>query len=178
MSASSAPYLTGDSLLSYLREVFPGRQVITATEFREFLNIAPSTDLRMRNLGKYPRTISLPGVMRDPRILIIDLAVWLEQGGCPETEGVTYKKRGRGSAAWKKNHSPKARTSSKPAQETSSAIPPEPNPDTVPDLSADVAPEAVAEAAPETAPGTATEPPSKAAPEAAADSVSEEAPEA
>ena len=100
----NAPYITGSSLLSYLRETFSNRQVITASEFRDFLQISAATDLRMRAQGKYPRTISLPGITRDPRILLIDLAVWLEQGGCPKTEGMIYKKRGRGSETWKRNH--------------------------------------------------------------------------
>lgn len=151
MSTTNAPYLTGSALLDYLHEIFPGRKVITATEFREFLNIAPSTDLRMRNLGKYPRTICLPGVMRDPRILLVDLAVWLEQGGCPESKDVTYKKRGRGSEAWKKNHPPKsaAKSPSAPSPEIPSEIS---SPDTVPDPSFDVASEAVADSGSEPAP--------------------------
>lgn len=105
MFASNAPYITGNSLLSYLRQIFSNREVITSTEFRAFLQISAATDLRMRTLGKYPRVITVPGVIRDPRIMLIDLAAWLEQGGSPETaEKKPGKKRGRGSEAWKKNH--------------------------------------------------------------------------
>lgn len=111
MSASFAPYLTGDQLLAYLREKFPNREAISASELRQFLHISPSTDQRMRARGKYPRTISLPGITRDPRILLIDLAVWLEQGGCPDSDNAPRKKRGRGSEAWHITHSKKINTS-------------------------------------------------------------------
>lgn len=104
MSATNIPFHPEKTLLAYLREKFPNREAISASEFREFLHISPSTDQRMRAQGKYPRTIALPGITRDPRILLIDLAVWLEQGGCPKTEGMMYKKRGRGSETWKRNH--------------------------------------------------------------------------
>ena len=155
MSASNAPYLTGSSLLPYLREIFPNRQVITSTEFRDFLNISPSTDQRMRARGKYPRTISLPGVMRDPRILLVDLAAWIEQGGCPETEGVTYKKRGRGSDEWKKNHPAKA----KPAPETSIETP---------EPSSETASEAVPGYSPDSSPDSASAPSTEASSDPAA----------
>ena len=105
MSSTNAPYINGNSLLSYLRGIYPNREVITAAEFRDFLQISAAADLRMRKLGKYPRVISVPGVIRDPRIMLIDLAAWLERGGSPEpVEKKPGKKRGRGSEAWKKNH--------------------------------------------------------------------------
>lgn len=107
MSVVNMPYLTGNNLLAYLRQIFPNREVISSSELRDFLHISPSTVQRMRAQGNYPRTISLPGITRDPRILLIDLAIWLEQGGCLETGERVYKKRGRGSEAWKIAHSKK-----------------------------------------------------------------------
>lgn len=72
-----------ESLLNFLRQVFPGTEVITASQFRDFLKISPSTDKRMRRAGQYPKTISLPGLIREKRILLYDLASWIEQGGMP-----------------------------------------------------------------------------------------------
>lgn len=100
----SHSYLSGENLVDYLRQVFPGREVISSSELRDFLNISPSTDQRMRAQGKYPRTISMPGIMRDQRIMLIDLAAWLERGGCPDSDDRPRKKRGRGSEKWQLAH--------------------------------------------------------------------------
>ncbi len=66
-----------ENLLSFLRQVFPGTEVITASQFRDFLKISTSTDKRMRRAGQYPKTISLPGLAREKRILLYDLAAWI-----------------------------------------------------------------------------------------------------
>lgn len=104
MPVESHPYISGEQLLSYLRAIFPKREVISSTELRDFLNISPSTDQRMRAQGQYPRTISLPGILREKRILLVDLAAWIERGGCPECGDAPRKKRGRGSEKWKQTH--------------------------------------------------------------------------
>lgn len=104
MPDSPYSYLSGAQLLDYLRTVFTEREVISTSELREFLHISPSTDQRMRAQDKYPRTISLPGIMRERRILLVDLAAWLEQGGCSDSDSTPRKKRGRGSEAWKIAH--------------------------------------------------------------------------
>lgn len=119
MQAPTPPYLSGNNLLAYLRQIFPNREVISSSELRDFLHISPATVQRMRAQGNYPRTISLPGITRDPRILLIDLAIWLDQGGCQEKSGRVYKKRGRGSETWKKNHPPKTKVSHKASTKSS-----------------------------------------------------------
>lgn len=81
-----------ENLLPYLHQTFPGSEAITTAEFRDFLKISPSTARRMRLIGQYPKTISLPGQTGEKRILLVDLAAWLERGGClPDAP----KKRGR-----------------------------------------------------------------------------------
>lgn len=72
-----------ENLLPYLHQAFPGAEVITTAEFRDFLKISPSTGRRMRLAGQYPRTISLHGSSGEKRILLFDLAAWLERGGMP-----------------------------------------------------------------------------------------------
>lgn len=75
---SSTPYLTGEDLISYLRGRFNGADAITPTELRSFLGICYVTEIDMCEAGCYPRTIRLS---KSVRILISDLAAWIEQGG-------------------------------------------------------------------------------------------------
>lgn len=68
-------------ILNYLQKRF-NRDTVSATEFRNFIGVSQSTDNRMRKLGHYPRIINLPGSMRNGRILLLDMAKWLVNGGC------------------------------------------------------------------------------------------------
>lgn len=65
------------SFLDQLQNRFPADS-ITRTDFREYLGISLSTDLRMFKRGAYPRLIR---VGNHDRILLSDLSRWLEQGG-------------------------------------------------------------------------------------------------
>lgn len=76
------------SFLEQLQSRFPSES-ITRTDFRKFIGIAASTDWRMQKKGAYPRTIRVGG---HERILLTDLAAWLEQGGSVD---VAPRKRGR-----------------------------------------------------------------------------------
>lgn len=63
-----------DAILEMLYRTFNGAPCITFSEFREFFGISRGTDWNMRKRGRYPRTVA-------NRILIVDLADWLEKEG-------------------------------------------------------------------------------------------------
>ena len=66
--------------LNHLSEKFAPANAITRAEFREYLAISVSTDCRLKKSGHYPRLINLTGT---EKILLTDLAAWLDQGGAP-----------------------------------------------------------------------------------------------
>ena len=86
------------SILSHLTERFSGADAITRVDFRTYLGISHSTDCRLKRLGHYPRTINVAG---SERILLIDLAAWLEQGGAERPQQPL--KRGPGRPKGSKN---------------------------------------------------------------------------
>lgn len=64
-------------LLDFLRSTFD-TDTISRADFRRFLDISETSDWRMFKSGQYPRVIRLGN---QDKILLIDLANWLEQGG-------------------------------------------------------------------------------------------------
>ncbi len=94
---------SGEAIREMLAKLFDDATYITRTQFREFMGISRGTDSRMRTQGQYPRMINLPGAS-EGRILLIDLAAWLESGGCPRIEGA--KKRGRPAGGGKEEAGP------------------------------------------------------------------------
>lgn len=76
-------------LMTHLQDHFNGDNAITRLQFREYLNISPSTDWRIKKAGQYPKIINLAG---SEKILLVDFAAWLNRGGATQEE---QKKRGR-----------------------------------------------------------------------------------
>lgn len=64
--------------LDYLRDKFK-KESISGSEFCRFLGISPATGTRMRRAGTYPKTLEMGASY--PRILLTDLATWLDAGG-------------------------------------------------------------------------------------------------
>lgn len=97
-------------ILNHLNDRFPGTDAITRADFRTFLNISHSTDCRLKKSGHYPRLINVAG---SEKILLIDLAAWLEQGGAPSPTTLQERKgRGRPKGSRNKPKPPHTRTNS------------------------------------------------------------------
>ncbi|WP_143145565.1 hypothetical protein [Desulfovibrio litoralis] len=76
--------------LTHLTNIFSPAHAITRQQFRDYLGISVSTDWRAQRAGKYPKVIKIND---HERILLIDLAIFLDAGGVSNAS--KPKKRGR-----------------------------------------------------------------------------------
>ena len=98
------------STLELLTTQFAPANAITRADFRSYLGISVSTDCRLKRAGHYPRVISLTGT---EKILLTDLAAWLDQGGAPAAKQERRRGRPKGS-----------RNKPKPVAQHTPALPP------------------------------------------------------
>lgn len=100
---SPEQHASTDLILSELKERFPGRLFIYRTEFRELFDISSASERRMIQQGFMPCIIGVAGEEgRRGRILLVELAKWLANGGSRafyskdmESEPPITAKRGR-----------------------------------------------------------------------------------
>ena len=82
------------STLNHLSTKFAPANAITRADFRSYLGISVSTDCRLKRAGHYPRVINLTGT---EKILLTDLAEWLDRGGAPAAKQGRLRGRPKGS---------------------------------------------------------------------------------
>ena len=67
--------------------------IITRQQFREYISVSVSTDCRLYKNGRYPRVIKIGG---NDRILLCDLAAWLESDSLCHEPKLSEGKKVRG----------------------------------------------------------------------------------
>ncbi len=86
-------YMQGEVLEEHLKELFGGKSVVTAPEFKSVMGISDHTLLTMRRQGRAPRMIPLAEGSGEGRFFLKDIARWIENiAGA----GLSSEKRGRG----------------------------------------------------------------------------------
>ena len=72
-----------NKILDRLTERFAPADAISRQQLREYLGISISTDCRLKKSGHYPNTVNVAG---SEKLLLIDLAAWLDASGSPAQE--------------------------------------------------------------------------------------------
>lgn len=86
--------LQGDELEAHLLEIFDGQHVVTVPEFMRMMKLSQYHLKELRATGRAPHIIQPLGDGGDGRILVCDIARWIEK---TRTEAWSYpEKRGRG----------------------------------------------------------------------------------